>query len=159
MNEVLTDKGIAKLVAEPKLLQKDYQSRIQLKPKRGHKERELDLKGNEGSDFRLIFRQSDFNALDFSVILAFLPPSSNQLIRLRRYSGKSHMHTNKLENQTFYDYHIHITTERYQSLSLEMIDAYAEPTDRYSDFHGAVKCMLADCSFDIPQEPQQSKGF
>jgi len=103
----LTDAEIAELIVERKRLPEDYRSRIQVKPKRGHKERELDLIGESGSEFRIVIRQSSFNALDFSVILGYLPPSSTQLFRLRRYNGKSHEHSNLLEGHgPFYDFQV-----------------------------------------------------
>lgn len=67
---VLSDKEIADLIQEQKPLPPDYRSRIQLRPKLGHKERELDLDGDKGNEFRLILRQSAINPLDFSIILA-----------------------------------------------------------------------------------------
>ena len=53
----------------------------------------------------------------------------------------------------FYDFHIHVATERYQEFGTRE-DAYGEPTDRYGDFHGAVRCLIADANFDVPPEPQ-----
>ena len=47
-----------------------------------------------------------FNPLDFSVILAWLPPQSSTTFRLCRYNGKSHEHTNALEGNRFYDFHV-----------------------------------------------------
>jgi hypothetical protein len=41
----LTDAEIISLLSEPKALPSDYQSRLQLRPKTGHKERELETKG------------------------------------------------------------------------------------------------------------------
>ncbi|HEX8949558.1 MAG TPA: hypothetical protein VF790_11380 [Dissulfurispiraceae bacterium] len=139
-------------MSEQKPLPRDYRERIETKPKRGHKKRELDITGAAKSEFRLILRQSDFNPLDFSVILAYRAPKSNQLFRLRRYrryKGKSHEHTNTIEGQTFYDFHIHMATDRYQDAGLRE-DWFAEPTERYADFHGAVQCMMKDCGFDPP---------
>ena len=144
---------ISALLAETKPLPVDYRERIQTRPKRGHKERELDITGAQGSEFRLILRQSLFNALDFSVILAYRPPGTNQLFRLRRYNGKSHEHTNVLEGQTFYDFHVHVATERYQESGLRE-DAFAEPTDRFADFQGAIRCLLTECGFEVPPDPQ-----
>ncbi len=93
--------------------------------------------------------------LDFSIILAVRVPQSNQLFRLRRHNGKSHEHTNHIEAATFYDFHIHIATERYQEIGARE-DAYAEPTDRYGDFHGALYCLIDDSSLDAPPEAQRS---
>lgn len=149
MSNLLTDAEIASLLAEPKILPPDYLSRVSLKVKRGHKERELDFRGGNDSEFRLILRQSLHNVLDFSAILAYCPAGSSQVFRLRRYNGKSHEHTNQIEKQTFYDFHIHIATERYQSSGLRE-DAFATPTNRYADFHGGLDCLLTDCSFEIP---------
>jgi hypothetical protein len=155
MPSQLSDSDITVLLAEPKPLPGDYQSRLQLRPKSGHKERELDLAGAAGSDFQLIVRQSLFNPLDFSVILGHLMPGSNVLFRLRRYNGRSHQHTNRIEGNTFYDFHIHTATERYQAAGYEE-DHYAETTDRFADLGGAIRCMLQDCAFDVPGGTQES---
>ena len=113
----------------------------------------LDIEGGDGGDYRLILRQSTFNPLDFSVILAYRPPKSNQLFRLKRYNGKSHEHTNPIEGETFYGFHIHQATERYQEIGARE-DTYAKPTDRFADFQQALTCMLKDCGFEIPLDSQ-----
>ena len=155
MPDILTELDIASLLAEPKPLPEDYQTRLQLRPKSGHKERELDLTGGAGSDFQLIIRQSLFNPLDFSVILGYLMPGSNVLFRLRRYNGRSHEHTNRIEGNTFYDFHVHTATERYQTAGYEE-DHFAESTDRFADLSGAIQCMLQDCAFEVPSGTQES---
>jgi hypothetical protein len=149
----LSDKEIARLVAEQKELPADWLARIQLRPKRGHKEQELELKGTSGAEFVLIFRQSDFNAMDFSVILGYRIPKSSVVFHLRRYNGKHGEHTNIIEGQTFYGFHIHSATERYQQLGRDA-EAFAEPTDRYGDLHGAVRCMVEDCGLVEPRGTQ-----
>ena len=152
MASILTDSDIGALIDEAKSLPANYRERIVLKAKRGHKERELSLMGSAGSQFRLILRQSNFNSLDFSVILAFEFPTSTQQFRLRRYNGKSHQHSNGLEHTPpFYDFHIHIATQRYQEGGFRE-DAFAEPTTRYADFNGALSCMLEDCGFILPEQ-------
>jgi hypothetical protein len=149
----LTDTEIAVLIAEAKPLPNDYRQRVQTKPKRGHRERELDVMGANGSEFRLILRESSFNPLDFSVILAWLPPQSRSPFRLCRYNGKSHEHTNALESQTFYEFHLHRATERYQQ-SGQREDSFAEPTTRYQDFPGALRCLIHDCCLQLPADAQ-----
>lgn len=149
MPSQLSDSDITALLAETKSLPEDYQSRLQLRPKSGHKERELDVTGAAGSDLQLIVRQSLINPLDFSVILGYLMPGSNVLFRLRRYNGRSHQHTNRIEGNSFYDFHIHTATERYQAGGYEE-DHYAEPTDRFADLSGAIQCMLQECAFEVP---------
>lgn len=148
-----SDAQIAALVQERKPLPPDWRNRIQLHAKRGHSERELDLRGVSGTEFRLILRQNKINPLDFSIILAVNVQGSNQVFRLRRYNGKSHEHTNHIEGNTFYAFHIHLATERYQELGTRE-DAYAEPTDRFGDFHAALRCLFVDAAFDVPPEAQ-----
>ncbi len=62
-----------------------------------------------------------------------------------------------MEEQTFYDFHIHMATERYQRTG-NREDTYAEPTDRYSDMEGAFTCLLADCGFVVPPPPPGTQG-
>lgn len=148
----LTEADIAALLSESKPLPADYRRLLETRAKRGHKERELPLEGATGNGFRLIIRQSNINPLDFSVILTYQIPSSNQSFRLRRYNGRSHQHSNKLERQTFYDFHIHTATERYQERDGFDEDGYAEPTERYATLDAALQCMINDCGFQPPVE-------
>ena len=145
------DDRIDALVREPKPLPAAWRDRMRMKAKRGHDEQHLDLTGEAGTRFRLMFRQNRINGLDFSVILAVLVPQSTHMFRLRRYNGRSHQHTNAIENERFYDFHIHLATERYQAIGARE-DAYARPTDRYSDFRGARDCLFADANFSVPRE-------
>jgi hypothetical protein len=96
---ILSDQDISRLTQEKKVLPSDYRTKIEMRPKAGHKERELDIRGEDGNEFRLILRQSIINPLDFSIILAYRAPKSNQLFRLRRYNGRSHEHSNVIEQQ------------------------------------------------------------
>jgi hypothetical protein len=147
-----SDDEITALINERKPLPPDYLSRLQLREKRGHKERELDMIGGNGNQFRLILRESGYNPLDFSVILAFCPAETTQVFRLRRYNGKSHEHTNHIEGNTFYDFHVHVATERYQELGAQE-DTFAHPSESFADFQGALNCMFQECGFDIPAVP------
>ena len=147
------DQEIEQLIQERKPAPADWSNRIRLKPKRGHNEGQLDLTGEGRNEFRLIFRQNKINPLDFSIILAVRDPNSNQIFRLRRYNGKSHEHTNHIEDVTFYDFHVHFATPRYQERGARE-DAYAEPTDRYGDFQGALRCLINDANLEVPSEPQ-----
>ena len=147
----LTEPEIARLVAERKILPANYREFLQLSPKRGHREQNIDVLGEAGGDFRLILRQSLSNHLAFSVIFGYkgLP----RLFHLRRYNGKAHLHTNKLERQTFYDFHIHIATERYQEAGFAE-DAFAEQSNRFVDIHSAIQCLILDCGFELPPQDQ-----
>ena len=151
MAVILTDSEIDALIVEPKRLP-DF-SKLETRPKRGHKERDIVIPRTAGGGFHLILRESSFNPLDFSVILAHQSPKSTQLFRLRRYNGKSHEHTNSIEGLRFYDFHIHQATERYQDSGFDE-DTFAEVTSRYQDFSGALRCMLDDCRFVLLSEDQ-----
>jgi hypothetical protein len=35
-------------------------------------------------------------------------------------------------------------------------DSFAEMTDRYGDFHTALRCMFEDCGSEAPHDAQQS---
>ncbi len=155
MAATFSDQDIDHFIREPKPLPEGYRTSVRLKDKRGHKEQEIDIAGALGNQFRLILRQSNFNILDFSIILAVCPVKTNLVFRLRRYNGKSHEHTNLIEGNTFYDFHIHMATEKYQELGT-WEDAFAAPTDSYADYQGAVQRMLSDCGFVMPQEDQMS---
>ncbi len=148
-----TDSEIDTLVREPKRLPANWRARTQLRPKRGHQERQLNFPGSAGAEFSLILRKSLVNPLDFSAILAVHVPRSNRLFRLRRYNGRSHEHTNHIEADRFYDFHIHLATQRYQEIGSRE-DAYAEITDRYTDIDGAIQSMFEDAGFEVPPVDQ-----
>lgn len=153
MSKIFSDQEIAAMLEESKPLDGDWRKKTSLRPKRGHKERDIDLEGAAGNAFKLILRQNNVNPFDFSIILAVYVPGTNRLFRLQRYNGKSHEHTNHIEGETFYDFHIHMATERYQELGARE-DAYAEPTDRYGDFRSALQCVIDDAKIEVPPDPQ-----
>ena len=155
---ILPDHEIAALIAEFKRSPADFHNRIAPRsPKRRHFEGEIHIDGIDGSRFRVITRQAQMNPLDFSVILAVELPRTNALFRLRRYNGKSHEHTNRIEGQRIRGFHIHYATERYQAIGADH-DGFAEATNRYADFWEAVGCMMEDCSCAIDPGPQGSSS-
>lgn len=152
---LLTDQDIARLLAESKCLPVDWKRQLELKPKSGHKEQQIDIAGVDGSLFRLILRQADANPLNFSAILAYSLPGTNQVVRLCRCNGKSHEHTNVIEGDRFYGYHVHLATQRYQELGGDE-DGHAEPCEEYTDLQGAVAVLCDRCGITVPQDPQMS---
>lgn len=76
------------------------------------------------------------------------------MFHLKRYDGKSHEHTNPIEDEKFYDFHIHTATERYQNYGNGEEDKYAYQTDRFSNYKEAFECMLKDCNFILPSQMQ-----
>lgn len=152
---LLTDTEISALISEKKPLPENYQAMLQTRPKRGHSEKEIEISGTDGSIFTILLRQNIINPLDFSAILAYNIPKTNVLFRLCRYNGKSHEHTNKIEQEKFYTFHIHQATERYQLLGLRE-DSFAVPTDRYAELQQAIRCLIEDCNFILPINSQLS---
>lgn len=154
MKKILTDPEIKNLITEEKNLPFGYHSVLSLKEKRGHRENEITVNGVAGNDFRIILRRNEFDVLDFSIILCYLPKESTAHFRLCRYNGKSHEHTNILENEApFYDFHIHVATQKYQEEGLRE-DWYAQRTDRYSSFEEAIQHFIKACNIIKPKGPQ-----
>lgn len=153
MSIKLNDNDILQLIKEKKVLSKELDSLFQMKEKKGHKEQELTIKRDDGSLFKIILRQNRKNVLDFSLILGYIPPKSNLLFRLRRYNGKSHEHTNIIEKDTFYDFHIHTASQRYQTAGPRE-DGYAEVSNAYSDIHSAMNYFIKDCNIISPDDKQ-----
>lgn len=144
---LLTDTEIDALIHEEKIISQDFFSSIRLTRKCGHQEGKKEILGSQGSQFRVFIRQGVINPLDFSIVLLFDPPHSNKPFILKRYNGKSHEHTNKIEHDRFYDFHIHTATFRYQEFGLGYEDGYAVVTSSYADLVGAMRCMEIDCGF------------
>jgi len=154
MTLILTDNEIADLIQEDKPLLK--QPIIQIKEKRGHKEQKIKIEGGNGNRFVLILRQSLFNQLDFSAILGYFIPQTNNKILLKRYNGKSHEHSNPLEKtEKFYDFHIHQATERYQLAGFRA-EHYALATKRYGNLNQAIECLYDDCNIQFKGKNQKT---
>lgn len=155
MKRIFTDIEINNLINEVKSINvNDYNNLLILtRQRKQHLEKEVVIKNSDGSSFLIIIRKNKLNIMDFSVILGYLPHKTNSVFRLRRYNGKSHSHTNKIEKNSFYDFHIHTATERYQLLGMRE-DHYAEPTSKYSDVNGAVSNLFNDCLINIPSGGQ-----
>lgn len=154
MVEILNDQDIEKLVKEEKhasVTLDDFFS--QMKEKKSHRETDITILRADGSYFKVILRQNSLNPLDFSAILGIVAKGSNQLIKLRRYNGKSHEHRNKLEAEQFYGFHIHYATERYQNIGFKE-ELYAVPTERYANLRDALKCLAQDCNITFPGSNQ-----
>ena len=143
----LTDAQIAALLKEPKTLPQDFRQRLMnLRPKNSHRSSQLTITAPSGHVFEIFLRQG-MNLLDFSAIFGYHSPATGRIFRLRRYNGKSHVHGNRIEGTNFYDFHIHIATERYQALGSRE-DTYAEPSGRFTNLAVALDCLVEDCGFE-----------
>lgn len=148
----LSDDDIAALINEVKPLPSGYRDALigsKMKKEDIHKRGEQKVIGADGNTFYIKVRISTLNVLNFSVILAYEPKDTTALFLLRRYNGKSHEHTNKIEGNRFRDFHIHYATARYQARGFAE-EAYAEVTSRYTDLGGALNCLRVDCNFLLP---------
>ena len=150
-NFFLTDNEIRCLIDEPKEINHSAHALLHgMKTKSGreasHSQNTFRFERNNGEgEWFIYLRLNNENLLDFSCGLGLIPKEKRKAFTLRRYNGKSHSHTNRLENQkTFYDFHIHQATEKYQK-SPYSDEHYAEPTARYTDIYGAFESLLLDC--------------
>jgi len=155
MDVFLTDTDIQELITERKQMRIASSALFHnMKEKRGHKESEHIIERPDGSSFIIKIRISIENTLDFSALLGYSPAKSTKLFILCRYNGRSHEHKNKLESKnTFYDFHIHKATERYQRAGTKE-EYYAEVTDRYSTVQEALNCLIIDCNIELPPNSQ-----
>ena len=114
----------------------------------GHLRAHFDVIGLDRGQYQVHLRVSEEDALDFSAVLSYRLRSTNTWIILRRYNGKAHEHRNPIEKEpVFFDYHIHMATERYQRAPGRKPETYAVVTTRYVDIHGAIECLVEDCGF------------
>lgn len=155
MSYYFTDDEISDLISENKTLSKTIIEILNFKVSDGHKKAAHTIERSDGNLFNIILRQNIHNINDFSAIFAFQEKEKNTNFKLRRYNGKSHEHSNKLEGDKFYNFHIHFATQRYQDIGRKE-ESYAEITDRYSDIQSALKCLLNDCNIKIAVDPQSN---
>ena len=155
MDIIFSDQEIAALIKEHKVLPNNKRVKFRKTTRRGNDEYRLNIIGEEGNAFQVIVRMSVSDELNFSVVLGVKVPPPKKLFRLRRYNGSNHAHTNTIENERVTGFHIHTATERYQVNSVREED-YAEPTERYADVNGALKCLFADANFEDPNALQDT---
>ena len=154
MEPIFSDQEIAALIKERKILPNERRNKFRKRMNRGSNEYLLNITGEEGNKFRVIVRMSVSDELNFSVVLGVKVPPPKKFFRLRRYNS-NHEHTNTIEDEKVNGFHIHTATERYQVNSVREED-YAEPTERYTDVNGALKCLFADANFEDPNALQDT---
>ena len=154
MKSIFSDQKITALIEERKVLPNNWRNKFRKRMNRGSNEYLLNITGEEGNKFRVIVRMSVSDELNFSVVLGVKVPPPKKFFRLKRYNG-NHEHTNTIEDEKVNGFHIHTATERYQVNSIREED-YAEPTERYTDVNGALKCLFADANFEDPNALQNT---
>lgn len=145
---MILDAEIQKLIEDIKPVPYQVINSIKLKAKEDKKHLVWAYKihSESGNAFVLRIRQNTIYSFDFSVILLY-EDDDNNLHIIKRYNG-IHTHTNKIEKNKIRGFHIHTTTERYQEKRYNP-EGYAEATEAYSDWKGALNMMIKDCNFDI----------
>ncbi len=156
----LTDQQISELIAEIKQLPSGFRQTLlqKMKEKGVHRQSEVRVDGRQGHVFYITVRQSILNPLDFSVILSCELQEKPDVSRektgrfhLRRYNGKSHLHTNKLDGDRFRDFHVHYATERYQAAGYAE-ESYAQPAESYSSLGDALQRLIEECHCELPPD-------
>lgn len=143
------------MLQEKKYLPIDYLSKLRLKHKssRQHEEKEIKIFGEMGNHYYIILRKNSIDPLDFSIILRYQDDKGIRY-NLVRYNGKHH-HTNRLECNSFREFHIHKATQRYQENGFD-IETFAESTKEYGSYNEAMKCFLSDLNFEVDTPPNTS---
>lgn len=104
-----------------------------------------EVQSKSGRSYILTVRINTAYKNNFSVILTY-KDEDGAAYNLRRHNGIHALHINKIEKNKVTGYHIHKATERYQ-MKKKRIDTYAEETDEYTDWKGALSKMLDECGF------------
>jgi len=146
----LTDARIAELIREVKTVPDGLLPKRTMSERNGHLQKGYEIQGDTEDRFVLKLRQSCVNPMDSSAILGYRVPGVYTIFRLRRYNGR-HRHTNALEKHSFYGFHIHVATERYQRPGFNE-DHFADPTTRFFSLETAIESLLSDCGFRSPIE-------
>ncbi|RYH23133.1 MAG: hypothetical protein EON54_24975, partial [Alcaligenaceae bacterium] len=111
---------------------------------RGSRRKTFDLEGPQSERFQMYVRENLRIPDGYSCGLLFLHPSGEK-VTLTRYNGSDHEHSNPLDSGAPIPFqcHIHRATERYIEAGRKA-EHYAETTDRYSDFAGALRSFIQD---------------
>jgi hypothetical protein len=157
MQDYLDDAEIERLMAVEKPLPDDWEARLRARPRRefSHKKASLPIQTSEG-EFTIIIRENVINSRNLSVIVAVSRPNGT-LFRLRRCNGLHGGHFNHLERQAITGCHVHRATERYQIAGYRK-DAFAVASKGFTDAASALRLMLTECGFKVPEPTSEDEG-
>lgn len=167
MGRIITDAEIQALLSERKVIPANWQTRLRLiqKAQKAYAQRDFDLTGDGGHQFKIVLRQSNINPADFSIILTFVDEDGH-CYNLTRFNG-SHPspHTNRIEHdegkrghQFSKTPHIHVATERYQRIAKE-IESFALPTKRYNSFVTALSEFVRSNGIEVEGDDDSPRLF
>ena len=131
----ITDRDIDSLITMPK---RAVNPTAKWRKNRGSRQKDYRLAGGDYS-FRLFLRQHCHDVTNFSCGLCVQKPDL-QDFTLLRYNGSNHPH-----GEIEYKCHIHKATESMVQQGKKE-DRFAEATNRYTDFSGAVRCICEDAN-------------
>ena len=126
---------------------------IDMKRDGKHRRGGVDLLDAKGVEYRIYIRQAILNSSNFSIGLGLKQEGTSTLFVLRRYCGNFKPHYNPIEGERFRDYHIHKATERYQRMKDVQPEKYAERTDKYDSFEGALETLREECNLVFSDQP------
>ena len=158
--KIFSDEEISQYISEIKLF--DYSPMLRkFNPTsvKGHKRKVVEFDGANGHKFKLSYRESLKNPLDFCVGLYLIREGTGEEFILKRYNGKNHWHTNKCpKGKRFFDFHIHRATKKCQE-NREHEEDFATITNEYSTARQALECILRDCGFQYEQSNFSAWGY
>lgn len=140
----MTDEEIAAILNDPKPISTRQLNRLKTpKPKKLNRNLTagVDVIGQSGKSYRLSSRLSPTFPTVFSIILML--KYNGKWLNLIRHNGFHGAHPNRLEGTWIpaNTFHIHRITERYMRFKVKSPEAFAEATDQFTTFAGAVDYM------------------
>jgi hypothetical protein len=140
---ILSEADIAHLLADRKPITSAELRKLK-SPRKSKKYRNdlvatVTLTGATGKKYRVMARQDRTDEMNFSVRLS-IGRSRGATLNLIRCNGHHGPHKNHIERTTIpaNTCHIHRITERYQHFTSAAPEQFAELTDGYNSFNGAV---------------------
>jgi hypothetical protein len=115
------------------------------------------LAGESGKGYELRVRKSLSRPMSFSVILSLA--LKGRALNLIRHNGHHAPHLLEIEKTVIpaNTCHVHRLTERYQGLPHKDPESFAEQTDAYTDFKGAVEYMCGQYGLYFRRNPYKFK--
>jgi hypothetical protein len=144
--KVLTDEEIQFLISYPKVIITPPKTKLALT--QGHYRNGMELSSEDGKyRFTVFMRINEVFQENFTIGLRYHPADDPESIILLRCNGPHGEHRGPLDSQDnhFWTYHIHLAREIIIRQGLRS-EAYAEETDKYSNYNDALSFFLRYCN-------------
>ena len=161
MSHVYTEAEIADLLADTKrITPQALRSLLNPLPSLVRKNElaaKIALSGESRKGYELRVRRSVSRPKNFSVILSLV--LKGRVLNLIRHNGHHGPHPLEIEKTVIpaNTFHVHRITERYQGLPHKEPESFAEQTDAYTDFKGAVEYMCGQYGLYFRKNPYKFK--